>query len=312
VLITRAASARGPWAGSGNIGATNVFAPKSGAAVLTLALDAAKGAAAVLLARAVAAGEGAPPDLGRTLESCAAFAAVAGHVFSPWLRLKGGKGVATAAGAVLVLSPVLFAAGLAVFALTFAVSRIVSLSSIAAILGAGLFAAADRWAGWGTARVAILPLAGIAMLVLVRHAANVGRILKGDEAPCAAGSGRGGCVSVARRSGMTASGDRPSPSWGFSWEPPRAVPCQRGRMSACGDTIPKVREAAAGRERPYLPGLPRRRRSRLRGPRWRYLAGPPSSRSPPVAPRARILCAAAARWQGRPRFTRRKASRSEP
>src|SRR5271154_7200576 len=89
--------------GSGNIGATNVLRTGNrGLAAATLALDLGKGAVAVLVAKAVRG----------DLQAVAAFAVVAGHIFPPWLRFAGGKGVATAAGAILIYqSPVGHAAG---------------------------------------------------------------------------------------------------------------------------------------------------------------------------------------------------------
>ena len=179
--------------GSGNIGATNVLRASGPApAILTLLLDIAKGAGAVLIARAAMVGahsqivasgtlatEGMRGGLlaAPGLEAWAALAAVTGHMFSPWLRFRGGKGVATAAGAVLALSPALAASGFAVFLIVFAMTRTVSLASISACLavivvsGAGLIPDGPSF----------LIVAGICALIVFRHRANLSRLLKGQE-----------------------------------------------------------------------------------------------------------------------------------
>ncbi|HSW39446.1 MAG TPA: glycerol-3-phosphate 1-O-acyltransferase PlsY, partial [Acidobacteriota bacterium] len=110
--------------GSGNIGATNVFRNSRRAGILTLILDAGKGYLAVVIAGMTGAGA--------EWQAIAALFAIAGHVFTPWLRFKGGKGVATGCGAYLALSPVAVVATLVVFALVLVLTRYISLSSIAA------------------------------------------------------------------------------------------------------------------------------------------------------------------------------------
>ena len=115
-------------AGSGNIGATNV-ARTAGRrlGVLTLVLDAAKGALAVGV---TAWALGVPNDAG--WPAAAGLAAFLGHVFPVWLRFRGGKGVATALGAFLALTPWLTLGAALVFGVTFAASKVVSVSSLAA------------------------------------------------------------------------------------------------------------------------------------------------------------------------------------
>jgi glycerol-3-phosphate acyltransferase PlsY len=111
--------------GSGNIGATNVTRVLGiipGAIVLVL--DAAKGALAVWLAARYCAEWGV---------AAVGFAAILGHCFSPWLGGRGGKGVATALGIFLVLTPALAAIAIAVFAAVLAVSKIPALGSIAGV-----------------------------------------------------------------------------------------------------------------------------------------------------------------------------------
>jgi glycerol-3-phosphate acyltransferase PlsY len=162
--------------GSGNIGATNVLRTGNrGLAAATLALDLGKGAVAVLLARAVRA----------DLESVAAFAVVAGHIFPPWLRFAGGKGVATAAGAVLVYQfPVGLAAG-ATWLVVVALTRYSSLAAIVATCAAPVYAWAFTRASGPTVTILV-----IAALILSRHRANIVRLVHGEETRIGLGQGR--------------------------------------------------------------------------------------------------------------------------
>ena len=179
--------------GSGNIGATNVLrASGPWAGGLTLLLDAGKGAASVLIAQAAiahanraaafpAGGDAAARGLtalGRpALDEWAALAAVAGHMFSPWLGFQGGKGVATAAGALLVLSPGLACIALGAFTVVFLITRIVSLSSVLACLVTPVAAGLGLVSG----SPSILVLGIVSALVLFRHKTNIRRLLEGDE-----------------------------------------------------------------------------------------------------------------------------------
>jgi acyl phosphate:glycerol-3-phosphate acyltransferase len=152
--------------GSGSIGATNVLRTgNKGLAAATVLLDAAKGAVPVLVAAQLWPGT----------EAVAAVAAVAGHCFTPWLRFKGGKGFATAAGVLLALAwPVMLACA-GVWAATLALSRISSVSSMTTVVAAPLVA-------WGLGYPAVIvPLIAIAGIVLVQHRANIGRLLRGEE-----------------------------------------------------------------------------------------------------------------------------------
>ncbi len=173
--------------GSGNLGATNalrVLGTKVG--VLVLLLDAAKGALPVLLLPLLAARLGAPAAPGLApagLPVLVAGCAVVGHVAPVYLGFRGGKGVATSAGAILALHPAAFGAAFLTFAFTLALSRIVSLSSLAAALA--LPAAAVALDGVAVAlgpeapRTALFVL--LAALVWVRHRSNVRRLLAGTE-----------------------------------------------------------------------------------------------------------------------------------
>ena len=152
--------------GSGNIGATNVLRTGSrSAAALTLLLDLAKGFAAVV----IAAGWGEDAVL------LAAGGAIIGHMFPVWLGFRGGKGVATALGLVMALAwPVALAAALVWLAATllFRYSSLASL--VAAVVGAAL---APFLADPMTATT----IAGIALLIILRHHANIRRLLAGTE-----------------------------------------------------------------------------------------------------------------------------------
>jgi glycerol-3-phosphate acyltransferase PlsY len=169
VLVARALGVDVRRAGSGNIGATNVARTAGKAAgLLTLALDAAKGAAPVALADVFGADAGTRALVG--------LAAILGHVFSPLLGFRGGKGVATAAGAFAVLAPAPLAVALGFFAVTFAARRIVSLASLVAAVA--LISATVALDG----RPAIIVLAAlVAAVVFVRHRGNIARLRRGAE-----------------------------------------------------------------------------------------------------------------------------------
>lgn len=153
--------------GSGNIGATNVLRTGNrAAAAATLILDAAKGAVAVLLARALVG-----PDAAQV----AALFAFLGHLYPVWLKFSGGKGVATFLGTLLALAWPVGLAACATWAVTAAVSRI---SSLSALVAAGL---APVWLllfGRGQMLALVVILAA---LVFLRHGANIARLRAGTE-----------------------------------------------------------------------------------------------------------------------------------
>ncbi len=174
VVISRAFGLADPRSyGSGNPGATNVLRSGSkAAAALTLLLDAFKGWLPVTLALA--------GGLGAGTAALAGMAAFAGHVYPVFFGFRGGKGVATALGVVLALSPWLALAALAVFALVLAASRYVSLASIAAALAAPLLLALPG--PWPGGAVAVFAICVMAALLIWRHRANIGRLRAGTEA----------------------------------------------------------------------------------------------------------------------------------
>jgi glycerol-3-phosphate acyltransferase PlsY len=170
VLVSRAMSVPDPRTyGSGNIGATNVL--RSGhriAALLTLAGDAGKGWAAVLAARLA----GAPDEL----LAIVALAAFVGHMFPVWLRFRGGKGVATAAGVLIALD---WRLGLAVIAAWLIIAIVTRYSSLAAIVAA-LVAPGMAWyvAGAGPVLAAVSVMS---VVLVARHRENIGKLLRGEE-----------------------------------------------------------------------------------------------------------------------------------
>ncbi|MBS4075139.1 glycerol-3-phosphate 1-O-acyltransferase PlsY [Ameyamaea chiangmaiensis] len=160
--------------GSGNIGATNVLRTgRRGLAAATLALDALKGAVAVLVALAVA------PLFAARAEAFAAVAVVVGHCFPIWLKFRGGKGVATGLGAVLALSPITGLLCCVIWLAVARLSRISSAGALAAFVAMPWMLAPLRGEGFGSP----VALAGfvIALLVLARHHANIRRLLAGQE-----------------------------------------------------------------------------------------------------------------------------------
>jgi glycerol-3-phosphate acyltransferase PlsY len=159
--------------GSGNPGATNVLRSGSRiAAALTLAGDAGKGWLAVWLA-ALYTGEAPAAGLDGALAGLCAYL---GHVFPVFHGFRGGKGVATAAGVLVALDPWLGLAALITFGAIVAFFRMVSLASIIAAFFAAFYAFWLFGLRPVTAAVAIM-----ALLLIVRHRANIGRILRGEE-----------------------------------------------------------------------------------------------------------------------------------
>lgn len=158
--------------GSGNIGATNVLrSGAKGLGIATLLLDLLKGYAAVMIARHLA-----PADF--DLAVGAAVAAVLGHVFPVWLRFRGGKGVASALGVFLALVPPAALIALAVFLAVVLLTRYVSLASI---LGAAVMPIAGIALAPVRSPVGLGGFLFLAVLVIVKHHANIRRLLAGTE-----------------------------------------------------------------------------------------------------------------------------------
>lgn len=161
--------------GSGNAGATNVLrAAGKLPGVVALLLDLGKGVAAVVAARAL----DAPP----AVAGGCAVAVVLGHVYPVFLGFRGGKGVATAAGAMGALAPPAMLATAVVFFAVVAATRYVSLGSVAGALSFPLLLAVMWAAGWIEADAWLLAAgAAIAALIVVKHRANLIRLRAGSE-----------------------------------------------------------------------------------------------------------------------------------
>lgn len=174
VLVSRALGLADPRSyGSGNPGATNVLrSGRKAAALTTLALDALKGYLPVLAVLAW----GEPWGLGERTAAAVAVMAFLGHLYPVFFGFQGGKGVATAAGAIFALNPVLGLATLASFALVAGFTRWVSLASVVAAVFAPFF----ELLGWGLGpKVPALVLMGL--LLIWRHRANLARLMAGTE-----------------------------------------------------------------------------------------------------------------------------------
>ena len=168
-LIGRASGIDVRRVGSGNIGAANLLRSVGrSAALLTLLLDIGKGALPVSLAR----GAGLAPEW----QAAVVAAAVLGHIYTPLLRFRGGKGVATTLGALAVATWPVAAASTAVWLATAALFRFTSLAAlVAAALLPGL-------AWWLDGRGAFVTLGvALALLLVWRHRQNIGRLLRGTE-----------------------------------------------------------------------------------------------------------------------------------
>jgi glycerol-3-phosphate acyltransferase PlsY len=161
--------------GSGNIGATNV-ARAAGplAGIFTLALDVAKGAAAVCLAARIA-------NESAAWMTIAGLAALVGHCFPVWLRFQGGKGVATAAGVFLVLCPLALLAAVVLFVLVVAFWRYVSLASISAAAAMPTLIY-FLWAPHHAPPLVVtFGALAAAILIVYKHDANIQRLVQGKE-----------------------------------------------------------------------------------------------------------------------------------
>jgi glycerol-3-phosphate acyltransferase PlsY len=155
--------------GSGNVGASNVLRTSGVTnAVAAMLLDGGKGALAVLVAQRLTVGEATPIAAG--------IASIIGHIYPVWLRFRGGKGVATAAGVFAVLTPVALAIASAVFLFGVWATRYISAGSIAAAITLAVVAAASDVPG-AVAAGAIVA----AVIIVHRHRANLARLLAGTE-----------------------------------------------------------------------------------------------------------------------------------
>jgi acyl phosphate:glycerol-3-phosphate acyltransferase len=158
--------------GSGNIGATNVARSSPVLGILTLLLDALKGAAAVAVTRALF------PDQ-MMLAAIAALFAILGHAFPVWLRFRGGKGVATGLGSFLMLAPKIVLIALGIFVVMVFAFRYVSLASIVTVALFPLLAWLLK--EYGNTPVVLVFMAAASALIIAKHGGNIRRLLAGTE-----------------------------------------------------------------------------------------------------------------------------------
>ena len=166
--------------GSGSTGATNTFRTLGlGAALLVAVLDILKGALSVSIASTIVDGSADERILGAAI---AAVAAVAGHCWPAFLEGRGGRGVATGFGALLFIATPAWLGAVVAFMLALALTRMVSVSSLASIAGALVGYIIFVFAGYLSFHWAVLGFILIAgSIVTIRHRANIGRILRGSE-----------------------------------------------------------------------------------------------------------------------------------
>jgi acyl phosphate:glycerol-3-phosphate acyltransferase len=168
--------------GSGNIGATNVLRTLGKRlGYLCFSLDVLKGMVPVLIACKIARLQEWPhQDLTPVF---AVFAVVAGHVWCPFLKFKGGKGVATSAGGILAVAPIPTACSLLIWYLVFSIWRYVSLASIvaAAVLPLAAVVIGRTMPRMALERPTLVLLIVLAVLIIIKHRANIKRLLAGTE-----------------------------------------------------------------------------------------------------------------------------------
>ncbi|SPU51014.1 glycerol-3-phosphate 1-O-acyltransferase PlsY [Bordetella trematum] len=177
VVVSRVMGLQDPRSyGSGNPGATNVLRSGSkAAAALTLLGDAAKGWFALWLALALAPGI---PPLAYALVALAVFL---GHLYPVFLKFKGGKGVATALGVLLAVSPWLALATALTWLAVAVISRYSSLAALVAAFMAPVYYLFGAGSLWRMNMPLAAALVGISALLYYRHSANIARLLKGNE-----------------------------------------------------------------------------------------------------------------------------------
>ncbi len=169
VIVGRAYGFDPRTAGSGNVGMTNVARTAgAGAAAITFAGDLLKGFAPVMIARTV--------EVAPTAMVLVALAALLGALFSVFLRFQGGRGVATSLGVWIALAPAPILIALGVFLVVFAVRRIMSLSSLSAAVTLPIAVAALSYP-----RDYLVLAIAMSAIVIWRHRANIGRLLRGEE-----------------------------------------------------------------------------------------------------------------------------------
>jgi len=168
--------------GSGNVGATNVMRTLGrGYGYPVFAADFLKGFGSVKMSILIAT-RGQPewnsPEM---FGIVAAISSVLGHSFPVWLRFKGGKGVSTSAGALFGLAPIAALVGVAIWMLTFWLTRYVSVASIAAAAALPLIILITTWLSRTTGKLLFYSSVCLAAVVIWRHRSNLSRLMRGTE-----------------------------------------------------------------------------------------------------------------------------------
>ena len=180
VIVSRVMGLKDPRTfGSNNPGATNVLRSGSkGAAIVTLLLDAAKGWLPVMLVRWL----GKPYGLEDGTLAMVGLAAFVGHLYPVFFKFAGGKGVATALGVLLGISPILGLATAGTWLIMAYFFRYSSLASLTAAVFAPAYYVFGDGTAWYLSRGVLLAVSIMSLLLIYRHAQNISRLVKGTEA----------------------------------------------------------------------------------------------------------------------------------
>jgi glycerol-3-phosphate acyltransferase PlsY len=168
--------------GSGNIGATNVLrvlGKRYGYSIFVL--DFLKGLGAVRIAMAIAMAGGPESTSPEVVGVLAAVSAVIGHSFPIWLKFRGGKGVATSAGALFGLMPLATVIGAAIWMLTFLLTRYVSVASVTTAVALPFVIAMMTWLNQTDGKALFYSSLCIAAVIIWRHHSNLSRLVRGTE-----------------------------------------------------------------------------------------------------------------------------------
>jgi acyl phosphate:glycerol-3-phosphate acyltransferase len=168
--------------GSGNVGATNVvrvLGKKYGYPVF--ALDVLKGFGPVKISMLIAAGLPQQWNSPEIFGILAAISSVLGHLYPPWLKFKGGKGVATSAGALLALTPVATLIGVAIWIVLFWLTGYVSLASMTAAIILPIVILVMRSHDSNKGKPLVYSAVCVAVIVIWRHRSNLSRLIRGTE-----------------------------------------------------------------------------------------------------------------------------------
>jgi acyl phosphate:glycerol-3-phosphate acyltransferase len=168
--------------GSGNVGATNVIRTLGkGYGYPVFVADFIKGFGAVKMSIWIATRMQSELELSETLGILGAICSVLGHSFPVWLHFKGGKGVATSAGALFGLAPVAALVGVGIWVLTFWLTRYVSVASIAAAAALPLVILVTTWLSQTAGKPLFYSSVCLAAVVIWRHRSNLSRLMRGTE-----------------------------------------------------------------------------------------------------------------------------------